>query len=114
SLDRGMDRLRRRENIKAHRPRFGPLASHSMPDRLLDVLRHQCLELAFRPLMLEKGLPGIAEQGSELRPRVRRTHIGDTDGLDARPRLLCIDEVRRLTGLDAAPELLLRRDQDAE
>src|SRR5262245_58359728 len=114
SLDRGMGRLRRRENIKAHRPRFGPLPSHSMPDRLLDVLRHQGLELVFRPLMVEKGLAGVAEQGGELRPGIRLAHIDDADRIDARPRLLGIDEMRRFAGLDAAPELLLRRDQDAE
>src|SRR5215831_5367998 len=107
SLERGMDRLPRRENIKAHRPRFGPLASHSMPDRVLDVLRHQCLELVFRPLVVEKGLAGVAEQGRELGPGIRCAHIDDADRLNARPRLLGIDEMGRFAGLDAAPELLL-------
>src|SRR5262245_35624622 len=114
SLDRGMGRLRRCEDIKAHRPRFGPLPSHPMPDRLLDVLRHQGLELVFCPLMVEKGLAGVAEQGGEFGPGIRRAHIDDADRLDARPRWLGVDEVRRFTGLDAAPELLLRRNQDAE
>src|SRR5262245_65155097 len=109
-----MDGLRNREDVNAHRPRFGALPPHSMPDRLLDVFRHQGLEFVFRPLMVEKGLAGVAEQGGEFGPGIRRAHIDDADRLDARPRWLGVDEVRRFTGLDAAPELLLRRDQDAE
>src|SRR5262249_46960112 len=72
-----------------------------MPDRLLGVLRHQCLELVLRALVVEKGLPGVAEKGGELGPRVRRAHVDDADGLDARPWRLCHDEVR-----DFAPRQL--------
>src|SRR5260370_6679080 len=36
------------------------------------------------------------------------------DRLDARPWRFCHDEVRDFAGLDAAPELLFGRDQDAE
>src|SRR5262249_24656939 len=61
-----------------------------------------------------KGFPGVAEERCELRPRVRRAHVDDADGLDARPWRLCHDEVRDLAGLDAAPELLFRRDQNGE
>ena len=85
-----------------------------MPDRLLSVLRHQRLELALRALMVEKGFSGVAEECCELGPGIRRAHIDDTDGLDARPRRLGIDEMGRFAGLDAAPELLFRRDQDAK
>jgi hypothetical protein len=64
--------------------------------------------------MLKKALAGVAEQGSELRPRVRPTHIDDANGLDAQPRRLGIDEVGRFARLDAAPELLFRRDQNRQ
>src|SRR6478752_5191647 len=76
SLDRGMG-CSRLQHIKAHRSRFRTLGSNAMPDSLLGVLRHQGLEFAFRPLVVEKSLPGGAEQRCELRPRVRRAHIDD-------------------------------------
>src|SRR5262245_3265605 len=85
-----------------------------MPDRLLGVLRDQRLELALRALVIEKGLPGVAEDRCELSPRVRRAHIDDADGLDARPWRLCHDEVRDFARLHTAPELLFRRHQNAE
>src|SRR5262245_34133360 len=103
SLDRGMDCLRL-QHIETHRPRSRALGSHPVADRLLGILRHKSLELAFRVFVLEKGAAGIAENRGELRPRIRRTHIDDADGLDARPRRLGIDEVGRLSGLHAAPE----------
>src|SRR5262249_45345754 len=113
SLHLGMGGLHR-VKIEAHCSRLRPLPSYPMPVRLPDVVRHQGLELAFGPLMVEEGLPCVAEQGSELGPGIRRAHIDDADRLDARPRRLGIDEMGRFTGLDAAPELLLRRDQDTE
>src|SRR5262249_58488148 len=61
-----------------------------------------------------KGVPGVAEERSKLRPGIRRTHIDDADGFDAWPRRLGIDEMGHFAGLHAAPELLFRRDQDAE
>src|SRR6476619_4952285 len=85
-----------------------------MPDSLLGVLRHQGLEFAFRPLVVEKSLPGGAEQCCEFRPRVRRAHIDDADRLNARPWRLSIDEMGRFAGLDTAPELLFRRHQNAK
>src|SRR5258707_7022885 len=85
-----------------------------MPDRLLGVLGNERLELAFGPLMIQKGASGAAEQRGKLGPRVRRAHIDNADRLDPRSWWLGIDEVRRLAGLHASPELLLRRDQDTE
>src|SRR6201990_1959213 len=82
SLDRGMGCLRL-QHIKAHRPRFRALGFHAVPDGLLGVLRHQGFELAFRPLVVEKGAPGVAEERGEFRPGIRRTHIDNADGLDA-------------------------------
>src|SRR5215471_13083125 len=113
SLDRGMGRLRL-QHIKAHRPRFRALGFYAVPDGLLGILRHQGFELAFRPFVVEKGTPGVAEERGELRPGIRRAHIDDADGLDARPRRLGIDQVGRFAGLHAAPELLFSRHQNAK
>src|SRR5262249_44581103 len=113
SLDRGMGRLHL-QHIKAHRARFRALGFHAVPDGLPGILGHQGFELAFGPFVLEKGAPGLAEERRELRPGIRRAHIDDADSLDARPRRFGIDQVRRFAGLDAAPELLFRRDQNAK
>src|SRR5262249_58043106 len=113
SLDRGIGGLRR-QHIKADRPRFRAPGFYAVPNGLLGILGHQGLELAFCPFMVEKGASGVAEEGSEFRPRIRPAHIDDADGLDARPRRLGIDEMGRFAGLHAAPELLVRRDQNAE
>src|SRR5215467_2097884 len=92
SLDRGMVGLRL-QHVKAHRPRFRALCFHAVPNGLPGILRHQGLELAFGPFVVEKGTPGAAEERGELRPGVRRTHIDDADGLDARTRRLGQDKV---------------------
>src|SRR5262245_49917830 len=113
SLDRGMGRLRL-QDIKAHRPRFRALGSDAVPDGLPGIFRHQGFELAFGPFVVEKGTPGVAEEGGELRPGIRRTHIDDADCLDAWPRRLGKDEMGRFSGLDATPKLLFSRHQDAE
>src|SRR5215472_9085548 len=113
SLDRGMGRLRL-QHIKAHCPRFRALGFYAVPDGLLGILRHQGFELAFRPFVVEKGIPGVAEERGELRPGIRRAHIDDADGLDARPRRLGTDQVGCFAGLDAAPKLLFRRDQNTQ
>src|SRR5262249_45505210 len=93
SLDWGMGGLPL-QHIKAHRPRARALGPHPMADRFLGVVRHQGFELALRPLVVEKGLPGIAEQRSALGSEIRRPYIEDADGVDARPRRLGIDQVR--------------------
>src|SRR6266511_6487714 len=91
SLDRGMGCLRL-QHIKAHRSRFRALGFHAMSDGLPGILRHQGLELAFGPFVVEKGAAGVAKERGELGPRIGRAHIDDADGLDARPRRLGIDE----------------------
>src|SRR5215471_12164419 len=58
SLDRGMAGLAL-QHIKAHRARFRALGFNAMPDRLPGILGHQGLELAFCPLVVEKGATGI-------------------------------------------------------
>src|SRR5438132_656592 len=83
-----------------------------MPDRLLGVLRHQRLELALRALVVEKGFSGVAEECCELSPRVRRAHIDNADGLDARPWRLDAEEARGIAVFDAAPEFLLCGQQE--
>src|SRR6516162_7441460 len=114
SLDRGIGRLLPLQHIKAHRARFRALGFHAVPNGLLSILGHQGFELAFGPFVVEKSAPGVAEERGELRPGIRRAHIDDADGLDARPRRFGIDEMGRFAGLHAAPELLFRRHQDAE
>src|SRR5215471_18351950 len=113
SLDRGIGRLRL-QHIKAHRPRARALGLHAVPDGLPGILGHQGFELAFGPFVLEKGLPGIAEERSELGPGIRRAHIDDADGLDAGPWRLGQDEVGNFARLYTAPEFLFRRHEDAE
>src|SRR5262245_58200130 len=92
SLDRGMASLRL-EDIKTHGTCVRALASHAVTDRLLGILGHQGFELAFRTFVVEKGLSAAAEQGCKLGPRIRRAHIHDADGLDARPRRLGVNQV---------------------
>ena len=53
-----------------------------MPDGLFGVLRHQGLELTFCPLMIEKGLAGVAEEAGKFRPGIRGAHVDDAYGLD--------------------------------
>src|SRR4029453_5588482 len=105
SLDRRMAGLRLQQ-IKAHCSRFRALGFHAVPDGLPGVLGHQGFELGLGPFVGEKGGPGVAEQRGELGPGIRRAHIDDAGCLDARPRRLSIDEMRRLAGLHAPPEFL--------
>src|SRR6516165_5465999 len=112
SLDRGMGGLRL-QHIKAHRPRFRASRFDTVPDGLPGVLRHQRFELAFRSFVVEKGTPGVSEERGQLRPGIRRTHIDDADGLDARPRRLGQDEVGGFARLYTTPEFLFRRHEDA-
>src|SRR5262249_17646539 len=113
SLDRGTGRLRL-QHIKVYGARFRALCSHAVPDGLPGILGHQGFELALGPFVVEKGALGVAAERCEFRPGIRPAHIDDADGLDARPRRLGIDEMGRFAGLHAAPELLFRRDQNAE
>src|SRR5262245_21679293 len=64
--------------------------------------------------LIEKSFPRVAEECRKLGPRVRRAHIDNADGLDARPWRLGHGEVRYFAGLDAAPEFLFRRHQNGE
>src|SRR5262245_2828283 len=70
SLDRDTGRLHL-QHLKAYRPRFGALCFHAVPNGLPGILRHQGFELALGPFVVEKGAPGVTEEGSELRPGIR-------------------------------------------
>src|SRR5262245_40749665 len=113
SLDRGMAGLAL-EHIKAHRARFRALGPAPLPDGLPGILRHQGFKLALGPFVVDKSAAGIAEESSELGPGIRRTHIDNADGLDARPWRLGQDEVGDFARLYTAPEFLFRRHEDAE
>src|SRR5262249_26719063 len=106
SLDRAMARLRLQE-IKAHCPGFRAFGAHPMADRFLGVFWHQRLEFGSCPFVVEKGRPRIAKQSRKLGPGVRETHVDDPDDVEPGAGWLRIGEVRRLTGLHAAPEFLL-------
>ena len=100
------------EQIEADGTGLGAFRANAVAGRLLGVLGHQPLEFDLGPLMLEKGGAGRAEHAGEFRPRVGRAHINDPHGLDPRSRWLNAEEARGLTTLDAAPELLLRGQQE--
>ncbi len=79
-----------------------------MADRLLGVLGHQPLELDLGPLVLEEGGAGRAEHAGEFRPGIGRAHVDDPDRFDPWSRRLDAEQARGLAILDAAPEFLLR------
>src|SRR6476619_8538180 len=83
-----------------------------MPDRLLDVLRHEAFELRLGVLMLEVGLACAAKNVGEFRPSVGRAHVDDPHSLDAGPGWLDAEDARTLAALDAAPEFLFRRQKE--
>src|SRR5262249_16145636 len=85
-----------------------------MSDRLLCVVGNEVLELALCSLVVEEGAAHIAKQRRELRPGIRRTHVDDTNGVDARAWRPAIDYRGTFTCLDAAPEFLFGRNQQAE
>ena len=62
--------------------------------------------------MLQKGLPGTAEQSGKFRPRVRGAHVHDPHRFDPWSRRLDSEQARGLAALDIAPELSLRRDNE--
>src|SRR5262249_34842654 len=99
------------QHIQAHRAGVLALCPHPMSHRPFFGFGHDRLKLAIWRLAVEKSTAGAAEQRGELRPGIRRTHIDDADRFDTRPRRLGINEVGRLAGLDAAPELLFGRHQ---
>jgi hypothetical protein len=100
------------EEIEADGAGFRTLGAEPMPSRLLGVLRHQAFQFGLGVLVLQEGRPGLAKDGGEFRPGIGRTHVDDADGLDAGPRRVGAEQPRGLTALNAAPELLLSREQE--
>src|SRR6266571_7020073 len=82
-----------------------------MTEGLLGILGHQALELSLGFLVVEEGLPGIAENACELAPRVRGAHVDDTHRRNPRARRLDAEQAWGLAVLHAAPEFALRRQE---
>src|SRR5215213_4993563 len=101
------------EEIKADGTRLRALGPNAVTDRLFGILRHQGFQLSLGLLMLEKGLPGVAEHVGELRPGIRRAHVDYAHRLDPPPRRLNAEQVRGCAARDAVPELPLCRYQQA-
>ena len=99
------------EKIKADRSRLRSLGPDAMAGGFLRILRHQGLEFGLGSLMVEKGGARGAEEACELRPGIGLAHVDDANRFDPRPRRLDAIGARRLTGLNAAPEPALGRDQ---
>src|SRR5262249_14672475 len=74
SLDRCMGPLPV-HHFKTHGPGLRALGPNPVPKRLLDVLGNKFLELSLGFLVVEKGLPGAAEDSRELSPGVRGAHV---------------------------------------
>jgi len=76
------------EKIEADRARLRTFRPDAMAGGLLRILRHQGLELRFRPLVVGKGGTAGAEEAGKLRPRIGLAHVDDADSLGPRPRRL--------------------------
>src|SRR5271156_7087061 len=83
-----------------------------MPDRFLGILWHQTFELSLSLLMFEIGRPGLGKHGRELRPGIGRTHVDNANGIHLWFWRIDPKQLRWLAGLDATPELPLRRDNE--
>src|SRR5437588_9060044 len=106
SLDRCIAFLRP-DDVKAHRAGLRALGLHPMTERFLGVLGDQALELGLGFLMVEKGLPGGAEDRRELGPGIGGRHVDDPHRRKARARRVDPEQARGLAILHTAPELAL-------
>src|SRR5258707_15394098 len=93
-------------------PDFERLARKPWAVGFLGILRHHFLKLGLGAFMLLMGRTGAAIDGCKFRPCVGPAHVDDADRLQPGPWRFDPEQMRRLAGLDAAPELLLGRDQD--
>ena len=103
----------RLDEIKADRARLGTLGPDAVADRLLGVLRHQGFELDLGALMLEKRVARVerkipANSAQEFEVLISTTRTASMRG----SRRLDQEQPWGLPGLDTAPELPLRRDQE--
>src|SRR6516225_11938439 len=78
-----------------------------MPGCFRHVLWDEGLELGLGFLVVEKGLPGGAEDRRELGPRIRARHVDDPHRRKARARRIDPEQPRGLAILDATPEFAL-------
>src|SRR5207245_1645158 len=78
SLERCMTDLLHLE-VKADGARFRPLGTHTMPNRLLGILRHQLLQLRLGSFMIEEGSTGLTKHAREFGPGIGRAHVDDPD-----------------------------------
>src|SRR5215469_15032985 len=78
SLDRCTAALRFKE-VEADCAGFGAFGPHPMANRSFGILRHQRLELCLRALMVQKSLPGAAEEICKFRPGIRCAHVHNSD-----------------------------------
>src|ERR1700730_4563440 len=111
SLDRCMGCLRA-QDIEAHGSGFRPFGPYAMPHRLLSVFRHEALQLGLSSFVFKESRTSPAKHAGKLGPSIGRAHIDNANGRYPRPRRLNTKQPRRLATLDAAPELLLGREQE--
>ena len=83
-----------------------------MTSGFLGILWHELLQLGLGILVLQDGRMGAAIDAGELRPGIRGAHVNPTDRFDPDLRRFREEQARGLTGLDAAPELFLGREQE--
>ena len=82
-----------------------------MTGRFLGIFRDEFFEIRLGAFMLLMGAPSSAIYGRKFRPAVGGAHVHDTDGFEPGTRRLDPEQARWLAALDAAPELLLGRQQ---
>src|SRR5262249_29463138 len=111
SLDRCMAALEF-QDIDSHRPRFRPFRPNAVPGRLFGVLRHQSFELGLGNLVSQMGLASVRKSWEESGPSFWEPLAHDPPRLDAGARWFGAEEARRLATLNAAPELLFRRQKE--
>src|SRR5215469_13971342 len=109
SLERCTANLRVDE-VEADGARFRALGTNAMTDCFFGILRHQHFQLSLASLMIEKSLPGAAEQAGKFGPGIRSAHIHNPDRFDPRRWWFNTEDARGLAALNTAPELPLSRD----
>src|SRR5262249_30362712 len=107
SLERCMAAALYVKEIEADGTRLRTFGADAVTDRFLGILWHQRFQLRLRALVVEKGLPGIAEQTGKFRPRIRGAHIYNPNSLDPWLRRFDGKEARGFAVLDTPPELPL-------
>src|ERR1019366_8504254 len=110
SLDRGMTDLHVHE-IEADRTSLGSARADAMAKGFLGILRHQRLELALGPFVIEIGRTRATKAPNNLCPRIRAAHVDDPYGFNSGSWRLGIEQPGWLSGLNRSPKRLLGRDQ---